>query len=197
MSVDLYRNVGEMTYDGLITDIIPAPIVRGGTIAALGAEATLKRGTIMAKNSAGKLIVLGSDVDTSGTWAGTGDGTTTQFSLVAGGVAPKALTEVKVGGTATTAYTYNADLGVINFTTAPANAAAIAIKFSVGGGGANCILAEDVTVGTAADAVASVYIAGCFDPAKCIVATDYTISAENYDDLRKYGILFKKPQAAN
>lgn len=194
---DLYKNVGEMSYDGLITDIYPAVIVRGGTIKKLGTAATLKRGTLLAKGGDGKLIVLGSDVDTTGTWSGTGDGTTTQFNLVAGGIVPAALTEVKVGGTATTAYTYNSELGIINFTSAPANAATIAIKFSTGGGGANCILCDDTAVGTTDDVAASVYVSGCFDPAKCIAAEGYTVSAADLDELRKYGILFKKPQAAN
>jgi len=62
--INLSEKLGEMTFDGLITDIKPAPEVRGGVIRKLSAAATLKRGTILAKSSGtagdGKLVVLGS-----------------------------------------------------------------------------------------------------------------------------------------
>lgn len=61
--INLSEKIGEMTFDGLITDIKPAPEVRGGIIRKLTAAATLKRGTILAKSSGtaddGKLVVLG------------------------------------------------------------------------------------------------------------------------------------------
>lgn len=44
--INLSEKLGEMTFDGLITDIKPAPEVRGGVIRKLSAAATLKRGTI-------------------------------------------------------------------------------------------------------------------------------------------------------
>ena len=60
--INLSEKLGEMTFDGLITDIKPAPEVRGGVIRKLSAAATLKRGTILAKSSGtaddGKLVVL-------------------------------------------------------------------------------------------------------------------------------------------
>ena len=49
--INLSEKLGEMTFDGLITDIKPAPEVRGGVIRKLSAAATLKRGTILAKSS--------------------------------------------------------------------------------------------------------------------------------------------------
>ena len=62
--INLSEKLGEMTFDGLITDIKPAPEVRGGVIRKLSAAATLKRGTILAKSSGtagdGKLVILGS-----------------------------------------------------------------------------------------------------------------------------------------
>ena len=62
--INLSEKLGEMTFDGLITDIKPAPEVRGGVIRKLSAAATLKRCTILAKSSGtagdGKLVVLGS-----------------------------------------------------------------------------------------------------------------------------------------
>ena len=55
----------------------------------------------------------------------TGDGTTTAFVLTR----PfPSITEVKVGGTATTAYTYDAATHTITFTTAPADQAAIIVS---------------------------------------------------------------------
>lgn len=135
MSVDLYRNVGEMAYDGLITDIYPAIVVRGGTIRKLAAAATLSRGTILAKSGGtagdGKLVILGTSA-------------------------------------------------VSNETLTP-----------------YAILAEDTAVGTSADAVASIYYAGCFDLAKCIVDEGYDITDADLDALRGWNIVFKTPQAAN
>jgi len=193
----LSKKLGEMEYDGLITGLEPPAIVGAGTIAALAEKATLARGTILAKNAAGKLIVLGSDIDTTGTFSGTGNGSKTVFDLVDGGVVPAALTEVKVGGTAVTAYTYNSTLGTITFDTAPANAAAIAIKYTTGGGNAYAILCDDTEVGTAADVTAPIYIAGCFDPDKCAVASGYTLSDADKDRLRELGIIFKAASDAN
>ena len=116
---NLFRKVGEIEHDGLISDLAPRAEVRGGTIAALESETVLKRGTILAKKADGKLIVLGS-----------GEGT------------------------------------------------------------ADSILCDDITVGTA-DVETAVYTAGCFDVDKTTVADDYTITAEDFDTLRKYGIVFK------
>ena len=58
----------------------------------------------------------------------TGDGTEDDFTLT-GEVG--SIISVTVGGTATTAYTYNADTKTITFTTAPADDAAIKVKYYV------------------------------------------------------------------
>ena len=132
---NLSNKIGTMEFDGLVTDIKPAVQVRGGTIRKLGTEATLKRGTILAKSSGtggdGKLVVLG-------TTAGT------------------------------------------NETLTP-----------------DCILCDDVVVGTAADVKAAVYTAGCFDPNKTTVATSYTVTEDDRDKLRERNIVFKAASAAN
>ena len=69
--INLSEKLGEMTFDGLITDIKPAPEVRGGVIRKLSAAATLKRGTILAKSSGtagdGKLVILGTTATTNET----------------------------------------------------------------------------------------------------------------------------------
>lgn len=126
---ELGRKIGDMTFDGLITDITPELIVRSATIRKLAAAATLKRGTILAKSSGsagdGKYVILGTTAETNETLT------------------------------------------------------------------ADCILCDDVEVGTAADVAATVYFAGCFDPAKCAVAEGYTITEADKDKLRERGILFK------
>lgn len=129
---NLYSKVGEMEFDGLITDVTPEPIVRGGTIRKLAADATIARGTILAKSSTdNKLVVLG--------------------TAAAGG---ETLTP-------------------------------------------DCILCDDIDVGTASDEPAEVYYAGCFDPNKCTVASGYTLTEADKDALRVRGILFKAAVAAN
>lgn len=126
---NLYSKVGEMEFDGLVTDINPAPIVRGGTIRKLAAAATLVRGTVLAKSSGtggdGKLVILG-------TTAGSNETLT-----------------------------------------------------------ADCILCDDVEVGTSDDVTVPVYVVGCFDPDKCTVASGYTVTEDDKDHLRERGILFK------
>jgi len=54
------RKVGEMEFDGLITNNIPPVQVQGGTIAAVDTATTYKRGTLLAKSSDdNKLYILG------------------------------------------------------------------------------------------------------------------------------------------
>ena len=48
---NLSQKIGEMTFDGLLTGITPAPQVSGGTIRKLTTAAVLKRGTVLAKSS--------------------------------------------------------------------------------------------------------------------------------------------------
>ena len=60
MMQELSRKLGEMEYDGLITDLTPPTQVGAGTIAKLDAEAVYKRGTVLAKSAKdGKLRILG------------------------------------------------------------------------------------------------------------------------------------------
>jgi uncharacterized protein (TIGR02217 family) len=70
---------------------------------------------------------------------GTGDGVETEFQLVrrfyASGfvediIAPTAIVNVKIAGTPTVAYTLDSATGIITFTSAPANAAAITASFT-------------------------------------------------------------------
>ena len=61
----------------------------------------------------------------------------------------------------------------------------------------DCILCDDTVVGTDADVSVSVYTAGCFNTNKITVADGYTMTEEDYDNLRKYNIVFKAASAAN
>ena len=60
----------------------------------------------------------------------------------------------------------------------------------------DCILCDDVEVGTSADEKVSVYTAGCFNADKVTVASGYTITAGDLDNLRMRGIVFKAPAPA-
>ena len=129
---ELSKKIGEMAYDGLVTDVAPQVIVAGGVILKGATEATYVRGTLMAKSaSTGKLVIFGST-------AAQGDTLT-----------------------------------------------------------ADCILCDDIEVGTSADANAAVYIGGCFDPNKLTVKTGATITEAVKDVLREKGIILKAAAAAN
>lgn len=198
MSEMLSKKLGEMEYDGLVTDIIPETEVRGKTIRRLSEETKLKRGTILSKSkSDGKLVMLGSDIS-EGTFSATGDGSTTKYSLIDDGIIPVGVSEVKVNGSiVTSGYMYNQASGDLVFDTAPENTKAIAVKTVICDSVPDCILCDDVTVGTSDDVIATVYTAGCFNTDKVIVKSGYTITAADYDTLRKYGIVFKAASKAN
>lgn len=57
---------------------------------------------------------------------------------------------------------------------------------------ANCILAEDVEVGTTADVTALAYRTGHFARNKLAVASGYTLKATDEEELRKAGILLSE-----
>lgn len=198
MATNLYRKVGEMDFDGLLTDTNPAPMVRGGTIDKLATAATLKRGTVLSKGAAsGKLFVLGETQTYEAHQDFTGDGTEDDFVVTA---KPTTLNKVTVDGaikTITTDYAYTASTGTITFTVAPATGKAITAYYDATDTGTpDCILCDDTDVGTSADVKVVVYTAGCFDLNKCHVATGYTITEAIKDKLRERGIVFKAASAA-
>ena len=132
---ELSKKIGDMEFDGLVTDLTPPVQVRGGIIRKLSAAATIKRGTILAKSSGtagdGQLVVLGT-------------------------------------------------AAASNETLTP-----------------DCILCDDIDVGTANDEKAAVYTAGCFDIGKVTVKSEYSITEADKDNLRMRGIVFKDAAAAN
>lgn len=54
----------------------------------------------------------------------------------------------------------------------------------------DCILTDDVPVGTANDENATVYISGCFNAAALILGTGATLADSDKDVLRTKGIIF-------
>lgn len=189
---NLYRKIGDMTYDGLITDLVPENEVRAGEIASLDAEATLVRGTLLSKSTSdGKLVVAGTDA-TLAEQKFNGDGSTKTFTVSA---KPAALVSVKIGSTATTDYTYNASTGVVTFTTAPVSGTNnVIVSYASDSYEPYCVLCDDVVVGTAESVVVPVYTAGCFDPDKITLAEGYSLTSADIDTLRKYNIEFKAAQ---
>lgn len=62
---------------------------------------------------------------------------------------------------------------------------------------ADCILADDIEVGTDENVNVAVYDMGCFDPDKVKVAEGYTITAADKDALRQRGIYLADAADAN
>ena len=58
------EKLGDMTFDGLITDVSPEVVIGGATIRKLGTAGKLVRGTVLAISGGsagdGKLVILGS-----------------------------------------------------------------------------------------------------------------------------------------
>ncbi len=55
----------------------------------------------------------------------------------------------------------------------------------------DCILCDDIEVGTSEDVSTTVYTAGCFNSNKVTVNDSYTITDTDLDNLRKYSIVLK------
>ena len=178
---ELSKKIGEMAYDGLVTDVAPQVIVAGGTILKGAAKVTYVRGTLFEKGADGKLYIFGTNP--SGTITLTAD--------------VKPVQVVAYVGTTETAVTYNAQTGAVTFGTAPA-AGTKNVKISYENPAANepdCILCDDIEVGTSADAKAAVYSGGCFDPNKLVIAEGATITEAVKDVLREKGIILKAASA--
>lgn len=191
MTKNLYSKIGEMDYDGLIANIIPPIQVAGGTVSKLATAATYARGTVLAKSkSDNKLYILGTAGQTSQTFAG--DGSNKAFTITA---KPAQVDKVEVGGVEVGIASYVASTGVATLNEAPANAASV--KAYYGECVPDCILTDEVLIGTSADVPAAIYTAGCFDPDKVTVASGYTMTEADKDKLRERGIVFKAAFAGN
>lgn len=187
------KKLGEVPADNLIVGYFPPVENDLRTIRKLGTAATLKRGTLMAKSSAdGKLVVLGSEADvTAGSQKFNGDGTAKVFTVTD---KPATLSGVKVGGEASTDWTYDASTGKITFGTAPAagtNNVEATYTASEETLTPDCVLADDIEVGTASDVKVTPYVRGCFNMNKCEVAEGYTVSASDIEQYRLRSIEFR------
>lgn len=187
MSKRLDENLGSVEYDGLIAANEPVADVFSVTIRKLGTAATLKRGTVLALSSAdSKMVILGTAADES-SQAFNGDGTTKKFTVTA---KPLVIKTVKVGGNAVTVSTYDASTGVVELASAPASGTNnVVVYYAEEKLAANCVLCDDVDVGTAADVTALAYRTGHFARDKMVVAAEYTMTAADEQALRESGIL--------
>ncbi|HWP51633.1 MAG TPA: hypothetical protein VN626_08050 [Clostridia bacterium] len=195
MANNLYRKVGEMDYDGLITNIIPSIQTAGGTIAKLAAAATYVRGTVLAKSTKdGKLYILGTTVaETSESF--NGDGATVAFTVVA---MPKSILYVAVGGVKVAVASYNSETGVVTLASAPVTGTGnVVVFFSPEQLIPDCILCDNEDISTSVDVPVAVYTAGCFNTEKITVADGYTMMEADKDKLRERGIVFKAAFPAN
>jgi hypothetical protein len=193
MNTNLVNKVGSVGQDNLIAKLEPKALTFGVKIPALGNGAddvTLRRGTVLGINSAGKYEVYGERETKTAKFSG--DGSETEFTV---SDKPAALVSVAVGGTElTTGFTYAAATGKITFTAAPAsgtnNIVATYYVWHTSDRTAAAILADDVTVTDDGDATAVAYRSGNFNRSAVICGVGYTLNAADEDTLRKYDIIF-------
>ena len=198
MTRDLHEKLGSVTPENLIAKLDPPALKGAGTIAHGVAAAEFKRGSLMEKGSDGKLYLYGTNAAGEVTEDFNGDGTATTFTLQADPL-PAAVKGAKVGTTDATVSSYNAQTGVVTLSSAPAAGTKnVHITYEKAGANApDCILAEDVAVGTTDDENVLVYIAGCFNEDALIITEGKTISAADKDTLRMKGILLGTSQSEN
>jgi len=188
MGKDLVKGVGSIGQDNLIAKLTPAAETFGIVLARLAEAATIRRGTLLAKDASGKYVIYGG-AGNAKTKEFNGDGSEKTFTLTD---KPNDIIEVKVGGTAVAVDTYNRFSGVVTLVSAPAAGTKNVVVSYVLGDAAvpSAILAEDVEVGTSADETAVAYRCGNFNPEALIVQEGYTLSEDDLDTLRKYDIIF-------
>jgi len=193
MAKNLYNKLGEMDYDGLIANIIPAIQTAGGTVAKLTVAATYSRGTVLAKSTTdGKLYILGTDAALS-SQSFNGDGSAKVFTVTD---KPGRIDNVKVDGSVVTVSSYDASTGVVTLATAPASGMGnVVVYYPEEELIPDCILCDSEDIGTAADAPVAVYTAGCFDLNRITVHDGYTMTEADRDKLRERGIVFKAAMA--
>lgn len=198
MTRDLHEKLGSVTPENLFAGLEPRALTGAGTIAHGGAAAEFKRGSLMEKGTDGKLYLFGTNAAGEVTEDFNGDGTATTFTLSASPL-PAAVKGAKVGTTDATVSSYNAQTGVVTLSSAPA-AGTKNVHITYDKAGVNspdCVLAEDITVGTTNDENALVYIGGCFNEDELILAENASISEADRDVLRMKGIILKGSQTEN
>lgn len=186
MATHLNRSVGEMKYDKLIAGVTPPIHVNSGIINKLAVAANYVRGTVLAKSTAsGKLYILGTAASESSEKF-SGDGEETQFTLTD---KPLIISRVEVGGSAVTVTSYDASTGVVTLAAAPgAGSDNVEAFYPEEKLVPDCILYDDVNVGTDADVNTAVYTGGCFNLDALTVKDGYTITEADKDKLRERSI---------
>lgn len=188
MSKTLNRKVGEMKYDNLIAGLTPPVHVNSGTLRKLAAAAEYKRGTVLAKSSRdNKLVILGT------TAAEAEAAVPPTYTLTTDQTVDTSKTYYTRSGTAPN-YTYtpvanpvDSDIGTYYEMTSPGSPAVDAEVLTP-----DCVLTDDVSIGTTSDVVATVYTAGHFNRDALIVKTEYTITEADKDKLRERGLYLGK-----
>ena len=184
MNKQLVSKVGSIGQDNLIAKLTPAAECFGIKLAQLSEAATIKRGTVLCKNSSGKYIAYTGSVVTE---EFNGDGSGKTFTLTG---KPAAVSGVVVGTEAAVIDEYNAYTGVVTLHTAPAAGTKnVKVTYSTGAV-PSAILADDTAVGTSADETAVAYRSGNFSRQHIILPTGYSLTASDEDELRKYDIIF-------
>lgn len=198
MTRDLHAKIGSVTPENLFAGLEPSALKGAGVIAHGGAEKTYLRGSLMEKGADGKLYLMGTNAAGDVTEDFNGDGTATTFTLAASPL-PAAIKGAKVGTANAIVSAYNAQTGVVTLSAAPA-AGTKNVHITYEKAGANspdCVLAEDMVVGTTTDENALVYIAGNFNGDELIVAEGYSLTEADKDQLRMKGILIGASQSEN
>lgn len=188
MEKNLVKSVGSIGQDNLIAKLSPAAETFGIKLAPLAVEATIKRGTLLAKDGNGKYAIYGGDANNK-TQEFNGDGTTKTFTLTD---KPDDILGVKVGDTDAIVDSYNRFTGVVTLSTAPAvGTKNVVVSYAYGDAAVpSAILADDVVVGTSDDETGVAYRCGNFNPDAVIVPEGYTLTDADIDALRKYDIIF-------
>lgn len=188
MNKELMHKTGSIGQDNLIAGLSPAAECYGVVIKQLSEAATIKRGTVLGMDSNGKMSVYGGNAQEK-TQKFSGDASETEFTV---SDKPAAISGVKVGGVEAAVANYNAYTGVVTLAEAPAAGTDnVEISYALSVDAAPCaILADDVEVGTDADAAAVAYRCGNFNPDAVILADGYALTVQDKDTLRKYGIIF-------
>ena len=188
MNKELVTKVGSLEQDNLIARLTPTAETTGIVIKKLGTAATLKRGTLLCADASGKYGIYGGAGNVK-KQEFNGDGVEDDFTLTEKG---GKIIGVKVGTSDATVIAYNEFTGVVTLSAAPAAGTKnVVVTYEIGEASVpSMILADDVDVGTAEDAVAVGYRSGNFNPAAIIVAEGYTLTDADLDALRKYDIIF-------
>jgi len=187
MAKHLNEELASMTYDKLIAGVAPAAIVESGKLRKLSTAATYPRGTVLAKSDIdNKLVILGTAAQQAVEAAAAVYTITSDVAIAAGKTY-----YTRSGSEGSYVYTavaspLVADIATYYELTTAAVAAQDAEALTP-----DCILCDETAVGTAADVIAAVYTAGCFNESAITVADAYSMTEADKDKLRERGLYLR------